>query len=160
MIKIDKMSKYDIIWNQTKGDVYEEKKNRILQYSRVTKYIKRNQFLECFMEYDKQIVIKETKLEEYIKQSDIVIVGEGKLDAQSTMGKIPVTIAKLAKKYEKKVFAFAGIIEDKQLVNESSIFDRAFEIDRGDMPLDVAMIKANSISNLSKTVTNVFLHKL
>ena len=36
--------------------VYEEKKNRILQYSRVTKYIKRNQYLECFMEYDKQIV--------------------------------------------------------------------------------------------------------
>ena len=36
--------------------VYEEKKNRILQYSRVTKYIKRNQYLECFMEYDKQII--------------------------------------------------------------------------------------------------------
>lgn len=36
--------------------VYEEKKNRILQYSRVTRYIKRNQYLECFMEYDKQIV--------------------------------------------------------------------------------------------------------
>ena len=37
-------------------NIYEEKKNRILQYSRVTKYIKRNQYLECFMEYDKQIV--------------------------------------------------------------------------------------------------------
>lgn len=36
--------------------IYEEKKNRILQYSRVTKYIKRNQYLECFMEYDKQIL--------------------------------------------------------------------------------------------------------
>lgn len=36
--------------------IYEEKKNRILQYSRVTKYIKRDQYLECFMEYDKQIV--------------------------------------------------------------------------------------------------------
>ena len=36
--------------------VFEEKKNRILQYSRVTKYIKRNQYLECFMEYDKQIL--------------------------------------------------------------------------------------------------------
>lgn len=29
--------------------VFEEKKNRILQYSRVTKYIKRNQYLECCM---------------------------------------------------------------------------------------------------------------
>lgn len=36
--------------------VFEEKENRILQYSRVTKYIKRNQYLECFMEYDKQIL--------------------------------------------------------------------------------------------------------
>ena len=36
-------------------NIFEEKKNRILQYSRVTKYIKRNQFIECFMEYDKQI---------------------------------------------------------------------------------------------------------
>ena len=34
--------------------VFEQKKNRILQYSRVTKYIKRNQFLECYMEYEKQ----------------------------------------------------------------------------------------------------------
>ena len=36
--------------------VFREKKNRILQYSRVTKYIKRNQYLECFMEYEKQIL--------------------------------------------------------------------------------------------------------
>ena len=36
--------------------VFDEKKNRILQYSRVTKYIKRNQYLECFMEYEKQIL--------------------------------------------------------------------------------------------------------
>ena len=36
--------------------IFEEKKNRILQYSRVTKYIKRNQYLECFMEYEKQIL--------------------------------------------------------------------------------------------------------
>ncbi len=36
--------------------VFEQKKNRILQYSRVTKYIKRNQYLECYMEYEKQIL--------------------------------------------------------------------------------------------------------
>ena len=37
-------------------EVFEEKKNRILQYSRITKYIKREQYLECFMEYEKQIL--------------------------------------------------------------------------------------------------------
>lgn len=37
-------------------EVFKEKKNRILQYSRVAKYIKREQYLECFMEYEKQIL--------------------------------------------------------------------------------------------------------
>lgn len=46
----------DLVDRDLLKKVYEEKKNRILQYSRVTKYIKRNQFIECFMEYDKQIV--------------------------------------------------------------------------------------------------------
>ncbi len=46
----------DLVDKDLLKKVYEEKKNRILQYSRVTKYIKRNQYLECFMEYDKQIV--------------------------------------------------------------------------------------------------------
>lgn len=42
--------------NKELNTVFEQKKNRILQYSRVTKYIKRNQYLECFMEYEKQIL--------------------------------------------------------------------------------------------------------
>ena len=48
--ELDKINKEELT------NIFEEKKNRILQYSRVTKYIKRNQYLECFMEYDKQIV--------------------------------------------------------------------------------------------------------
>ena len=48
--------KPDIIDKEILKNVFEEKKNRILQYSRVTKYIKRNQYLECFMEYEKQII--------------------------------------------------------------------------------------------------------
>jgi len=46
----------DLVDKDLLKKVYEEKKNRILQYSRVTKYIKRDQYLECFMEYDKQVV--------------------------------------------------------------------------------------------------------
>ncbi|SHS45946.1 glycerate kinase [Mycobacteroides abscessus subsp. abscessus] len=42
-----------------------------------------------------------TGLEEKIKSGDIVITGEGSLDSQSVMGKVPFGIAKLARKYEK-----------------------------------------------------------
>lgn len=54
--KIISFKEPDLVDKDLLKKVYEEKKNRILQYSRVTKYIKRSQYLECFMEYDKQIV--------------------------------------------------------------------------------------------------------
>lgn len=103
-----------------------------------------------------QIVIRETKLEEHIKDSDVVIVGEGKLDAQSTMGKIPVTIAKLARKYGKKVYAYAGLVEDRSTVEGSNAFDGAFEIDRHGMTLEEAMLRENSVRNLANTVAKTF----
>ena len=103
-----------------------------------------------------QIVIRETKLEEHIKSSDIVVVGEGKLDAQSTMGKIPVTIAKLARKHGKKVIAYAGLVEDKLEIEKNNIFEGVFEIDRKGMSLEEAMITENSISNLTETVAKTF----
>ena len=55
--------------------------------------------------------MEETHLEEKIKNADFVVTGEGRLDAQTAMGKAPVGVAKLAKKYHKPVIAFAGGIE-------------------------------------------------
>lgn len=103
-----------------------------------------------------QIVIRETKLEEHIKKSDVIVVGEGKLDAQSTMGKIPVTIAELARKYGKKVIAYAGLVENREAIEKANVFDAAFEIDRHGMPLDEAMITDNSVRNLTNTVAKTF----
>ncbi|WP_208559907.1 glycerate kinase [Marinilactibacillus kalidii] len=47
-------------------------------------------------------------IEDKIAQASLVITGEGKLDAQSINGKVPVGIAKLAKKYQKPVIAVVG----------------------------------------------------
>lgn len=57
------------------------------------------------------ILAQAYKLEEKIKNSDIVITGEGKTDKQTLMGKLPFKIAKLAKKYDKKCVIISGIIE-------------------------------------------------
>lgn len=47
-----------------------------------------------------EIVLNVIKLEEEIKDSDIVVTGEGRLDFQTAMGKVvPVGVAALAKKY-------------------------------------------------------------
>lgn len=105
-------------------------------------------------------MIEYLKIEEKIKEVEIVITGEGKLDLQSFMGKAPIEIARLAKKYKKSVIFLAGTIVDKEIdtldTNTKSIIDASFSILRGISTLDEAMNKKIAISNLENTVSQVF----
>lgn len=101
-----------------------------------------------------ELVIKETNLEESVKDADIVITGEGRLDGQSYMGKAPVGVAMLAKKYNKPVIAFAGgVTEDAVKCNEYGI-DAFFPILRTPCSLEEAM--DNAFINLKNTAEQVF----
>ena len=103
-----------------------------------------------------ELVLEKTKLEERIKESDLVITGEGRLDFQSAMGKAPVGIAKLAKKHKKPVIAFAGsVTKDAASLNELGI-DAFFPIIRNICTLEDAMDTNNAYSNLSDTAEQVF----
>ena len=102
------------------------------------------------------IVIKETGLEEKIKNANIVITGEGRLDGQSIMGKTPVGVARLAKKYNKKVLAFSGCVtDDAHILNEHGI-DAFFPILKRPCNLEEAMNIENAKTNLTDTCTQVF----
>ena len=105
-------------------------------------------------------MIEYIEIEEKIKEVDIVITGEGKLDLQSFMGKAPIEIARVAKKYNKNVIFLAGTISDKEIdtldTNTKSIIDASFSILRGVSTLDEAMNKVIAISNLENTVSQVF----
>jgi glycerate 2-kinase len=48
-------------------------------------------------------------IESTIRETDLVIVGEGRLDQQTLFGKAPYGIAKLAKRHNKKVIGIFGI---------------------------------------------------
>ena len=103
-----------------------------------------------------ELVIKETKLEDSVKDADIVITGEGRLDGQSYMGKAPVGVATLAKKYNKPVIAFAGgVTEDAVKCNDYGI-DAFFPIVRTPCTLAEAMDKENAYKNLTNTAEQVF----
>lgn len=68
------------------------------------------------------IVLDTVNIDERMKNVDIVITGEGRIDAQTANGKVPVGIATRAKKYNKPVFAIAGFIGDgAELVYEHGI---------------------------------------
>lgn len=102
------------------------------------------------------LILNETKLEEEIKDADIVITGEGCLDAQTAMGKAPIGVAKLAKKYGKLVLGFSGAVtKGATACNESGI-DAYFPIVRSAVSLEDAMKKKNAQENLTDTVEQVF----
>ena len=49
-------------------------------------------FTDAVLESGINIVLDETKLEDYIKDADLVITGEGRMDGQTAMGKAPVGV--------------------------------------------------------------------
>ena len=102
------------------------------------------------------LVMKETDLESHIKDADLVITGEGRLDGQSYMGKAPIGVAKLAKKYNKTVIAFSGCVtEDTVVCNEYGI-DAFFPIVRKPCTLAEAMDVKIAYENLKSTASQVF----
>ena len=103
-----------------------------------------------------QLMLDATKLEDDIKEADYVITGEGRLDGQTAMGKVPVGVAKLAKKYNAKVLAFAGAVtKDAKNCNAEGI-DAFFPIVRGVTTLAEAMDVENAKANMKDTVEQVF----
>lgn len=113
-------------------------------------------YTNAVLESGVKIVLEETKLEEYIKNADIVITGEGRLDGQTVMGKAPIGVAGMAKKYGKRVLAFSGCVtEDAVLCNQHGI-DAFFPILRSVTTLEEAMSPEKARENLAATVEQVF----
>ena len=113
-------------------------------------------FTNAALESGISIVLEETKLEDYVKDADIVITGEGRLDAQTVMGKAPSGVANIAKKYGKTVLAFAGAVtEDAIRCNEHGI-DAFFPILRGVVSLDEAMDPEHARKNMTAAVEQAF----
>lgn len=113
-------------------------------------------FTNAQLESGIDIIISETNLEEKIKTADIVITGEGKIDSQTVMGKAPIGVAKIAKKYGKKVIAFCGCAtEDSRICNSYGI-DAIFPILTNITTLKEAMSEEYASSNLEMTAEQVF----
>lgn len=103
-----------------------------------------------------ELILNAIDLETEIKDADIVITGEGRLDHQTVMGKAPVGVAKLAKKYGKKVIAFAGsVTKDAAICNDIGI-DAFFPIIREIITLQEAMKPEVAAENMKATVEQVF----
>lgn len=113
-------------------------------------------FTNAVLESGIRIVLEETRLEDYIKNADIVVTGEGRLDGQTVMGKAPIGVAGIAKRYDKPVLAFSGCVtEDAAACNEHGI-DAFFPILRGAVTLSEAMDSENAKKNMIAATEQAF----
>lgn len=113
-------------------------------------------FTNAILESGIKIILEETQLERYIQKADLVITGEGRLDAQTAMGKAPIGVAALAKKHEKKVLAFSGCVTENASICNVYGIDAFFPILRNVMTLDEACESENAKKNMTATVEQVF----
>jgi glycerate kinase len=82
------------------------------------------------------LVAETLGLEARIREADLVITGEGRLDAQSLSGKGPAGVARAARRLGKPVAAFCGDLDDDPSVTE--LFDLVVPI----RPLDLSVAQA------------------
>lgn len=113
-------------------------------------------FLDAALESGIDIVLEETHMDDSIKKADLIITGEGRMDGQTAMGKAPVGVARLAKKYGKTVIALAGsVTRDARACNEAGI-TAYFPIVRSAVTLEEAMKKENAKENMADTAEQVY----
>jgi glycerate 2-kinase len=82
-------------------------------------------------------------LEAKIADADIVITGEGSLDRQTLEGKTPAGVARLARKFGKRVFAIVGRAAKDQEVRK--LFDAVYENARPGMSQEENMKRTGEL---------------
>ena len=102
------------------------------------------------------IVLEETHLADELRDADVVVTGEGRLDAQTVMGKAPIGVARLAKRHGKKVIAFSGCVADDAGAVNGHGLDAFFPAMRGVVTLEEALDKGNAAANLAATAEQAF----
>jgi len=89
------------------------------------------------------LISEQIGLEERLAKAELIITGEGRLDAQTLHGKGPIGVALMARRLGKAVVAFAGSIEDSAAVRAH--FDLAYAIKPSHMPLSQAIAEAPAL---------------
>ncbi|EFE06731.1 glycerate kinase [Citrobacter youngae] len=93
------------------------------------------------------------RLDDCVADADLVVTGEGRIDSQTIHGKVPVGVAKVAKRYNKPVIGIAGsLTADVGVVHDHGL-DAVFSVIYTICTLDEAL--KNASENVRMTARNV-----
>lgn len=113
-------------------------------------------FLNGILKPGIEIILEKVEFEKKVINSDFVITGEGRIDFQTVMGKAPVGVSKLAKKYNIPVIALAGSVADDADKTHEAGIDSIFSIINYPISLEEAMKKENSKKFVEKNAEEIF----
>lgn len=100
-------------------------------------------FLQADLQRGIDIVLKAVHFDDIIKEADLVITGEGRIDRQTIYGKTPIGVAKAAKQYDLPVIGIAGSLSKDSAVVHNYGIDALFSIVPGVTSLSEAMQDAD-----------------
>ncbi|WP_332628560.1 glycerate kinase [Halalkalibacter flavus] len=110
-------------------------------------------FLPAELKRGGDLVIEATKLEEAVRDADLVITGEGGVNHQTIHGKTPICVANTAKKYDVPVIALAGSLTNDYTNLYDHGIDALFSIVPGAVTLEEAL--ETGYENMKNTARNL-----
>ena len=115
-------------------------------------------FLKARMSPGIEVVIQATGLVEEMKDTDLVLTAEGRIDFQSAMGKVLQGVAQKAKEFGIPVIALAGeVADDCQAVYQQGI-DACFSIAPGPITLEQSLAEAEKLTtNTTENAMRLFM---
>ncbi len=101
-----------------------------------------------------EMVLEAVDFDRRIDGADLIITGEGRIDAQTVMGKTPFGVLTAARRRSIPVVALGGSVDYSPALRQAG-FAAIFSIQPGPVTLAEALDPANASRNLADTVTQL-----
>lgn len=111
-------------------------------------------FLNAVLKPGIETILEILRFEESIRDADLILTGEGKLDVQTGMGKAPGGILKIANEKGVPVIALGGCVESVKQLNDMG-FTAVLSIQPGAVSLEQAMEQQFALDNMERTVAQL-----
>ena len=119
-------------------------------------------FLNAKLQSGQEFIIKLSDFDKKVRNADLVITGEGKLDKQTLLfKKAPAGIAEFAKRQGIPCYCIAGMIDANVQYSKENIFDECFSLCNNNVSKSNAILSAKTLlSDVAAKATEHFLHNL
>lgn len=110
----------------------------------------------CILKSGIDLLLETIGFTEHLKNADLLITGEGKSDAQTLHGKVPMGVLRYGINYHVPTILISGSVEPSSVtaLNEAG-FQAIFSITPGPVSLEHAMNKENATRNIRNTLIQI-----